>query len=303
MKPEVAAAQSNYGSMPNVCGVSFGSKFSDGQKVANGDALQFFVTKKEALTDLKRSLPAFVFRRSADGTVDRSEKIRTDVIELQNLELCCRAGYEINQSPYSGSVALMFRDKAGTDDVYALTCAHVVGDLTEPNGMGGDFVGGNTSCQFTAEVVWASVLQDDTLDYDIALTKADIYNGEATDLMVEGSDTPMTGHADLTGTTMGSQFVAQSMKSGRQELSVESEASTIGEIDTQDGTKISISNLISCRGTAEKGDSGGLVFSNDQIAGIIVAKSDNGWILVHSLKDAFDYLQNELGRQIDIFGT
>ena len=139
--------------MPNVCGVSFGSKFSDGQKLVESEAVQFFVTQKIADADLKRSLPSYVFRRNQDGTVDRSDRIPTDVIELQNLELCCRAGNEISQSPYSGSVALIFRDKAAMDDVYALTCAHVVGDLTSTTGIGGEFVGGDTNCQFTADVV------------------------------------------------------------------------------------------------------------------------------------------------------
>ncbi len=287
--------------MPNVCGVSFGTKFTNEQKLEESEAVQFFVTQKVADADLKRSLPSYVFRRKQDGTVDRSDKIPTDVIELQNLELCCRAGNEISQSPYSGSVALVFRDKARTDDVYALTCAHVVGDLTSPVGIGGDFVGGDTRCQFTAKVLWASVLEDDELEYDIALTKADVYNGELIDLQVEGNDTQMSGHADIASAATGSQFEAHSKESGRQMLSIESEPSTIRDIDTQDGTKISISNLVGCRGTAQKGDSGGLVFDGEKIAGIIVAKSDNGWVLIHSLSAAFDYLQSELGRQIDIF--
>jgi len=303
LKQEVVAAQSNYGSMPNVCGVSFGSKFSDGKRLVDEDAVQFFVTQKVADSELRRSLPSFVFRRRQDGTVDRNRKIPTDVIELQNLELCCRAGNEISKSPYSGSVALVFRDKASTDDVYALTCAHVVGDLTCPKGIGGEFVGGNNHCQFTAEVVWACVLQANTLEYDIAITKMDVYNGDVTDLLVEGKDTPMEGYVDITNTAKGSQFEAHSKRSGRQMLSIESEPSTISGIDTQNSTKIRIGNLIGCRGAAEKGDSGGLVFDGNRVAGIIVARSDNGWVLIHSLSAAFEYLKGELGREIDIFGT
>ena len=113
----------------------------------------------------------------------------------------------------------------------------------------------------------------------------------------------MTGHTDIANAATGSQFEAHSKKSGRQVLSKESEPSIIRDIETQGGTKISIANLIGCRGTAQKGDSGGLVFDGANVAGIIVAKSDNGWVLIHSLSAAFDYLQNELGQQIDIFDS
>ena len=83
-------ANENYRYFPNVCGVGFGSKFTDGARLENVRSIQFFVTGKIAPEELTRPLPRFVYARRADGTLDRDRKYPTDVIDIGTLNCAAR---------------------------------------------------------------------------------------------------------------------------------------------------------------------------------------------------------------------
>jgi hypothetical protein len=82
---------------------------------------------------------------------------------------------------------------------------------------------------------------------------------------------------------------------------VESLATDFDEVKTPTGDTISVGNLFACTGIAEKGDSGGIVFAGTKAAGIVVARSKNGWVLLHRLEDAVRHLSSIIGRPVDCF--
>lgn len=182
----VEGAIRNYRHYPNVCGVSFGSKFSDGIIDPVQSAIQFFVTEKVPLEDLKKKLPRFVYARYSDGSLDRNRKLVTDVIELVNLELCCAAGDEIASGGVNGTATLIFQNKTIDDRTLVLTCSHVLGGLDESPSPNDRMVGGNDDCLFVAQTIGNSTVEDGVLEYDIAIGEVTSIDDEFEELQIAG---------------------------------------------------------------------------------------------------------------------
>src|SRR5512143_1288196 len=79
------AAERIYLKRPGVVGISAGTKFRDGQPTEDL-CIQFFVVQKVRGLPAKKALPAFLCGRSEGGGVDRSVRIKTDVIEAGVVE-------------------------------------------------------------------------------------------------------------------------------------------------------------------------------------------------------------------------
>lgn len=292
----------NYSKYPNVCGVSYGSKFSNGSIEPFEDAIQFFVTEKIAEEELKRSLPRFVYARNADGSLNHSQKIKTDVIDLVDLQLCCAAGNEIASSG-DGTTTLIFSNKAINDDqMLVLTCSHVVKGLDQSPPQDGSMVGGDgPACGFVAQTLGNSVLEDEVFEYDIAVGEITVVNGTITELQVDGGPT-LDGFASIDVFEKDNLLSVSSHMSGNQFVCVNSIRSQISEIEADNnGRKISAKNVFVCTGHVEKGDSGGIVYDGTRAAGIVIGKAKNDWVLIQPLEEAVSFLSGQLGIEIKCF--
>lgn len=299
----VAAAAAIYRSYPNVCGISYGAKFKHEAHLPGFEAVQFFVTEKTAKENLNRLLPKYVFARHSDGSLDRSRCIVTDVIELRNLKMCCVAGDEVaSVGGSTGTANLIFRNKDGSDSQLLLTCAHVVGDLSA-SPASGELRGGNRSCLFRAQTRANTVVQRGELEFDIALGEFLFSTAHFSDLGVAGLPTEFRRFGTPEDLERDAVLDCVSPISGDRTLSVRSEVTEFRQVETPSGAKVTVHNLIACQGTAEVGDSGGIVFVGDRAVGIVVAKADANWVFIHELSSAVRHLEAVSGGPIVCFDT
>jgi len=89
--------------------------------------------------------------------------------------------------------------------------------------------------------------------------------------------------------------------SGPRTLAVQSDVTTFRDVATPDSETITIRNLYACKGRAERGDSGAIVFNDDRAVGIVVAKADDDWVFIHALAPAIDNLSALLGEPLICF--
>jgi hypothetical protein len=293
-------AKENYRYFPNVRGVGFGSKFTDGARLADVQAIQFFVTSKIADEELERSLPRFVYARRADGTLDRDRLIATDVIEMGALELCCAAGDPLDRVGGSGCTTLIFRNRTADARLLAVTCSHVVGDLSV-SPQPAQLVGGSADCIFQATVVANTVLTQGHLEFDVAVAEVFSHGPDFTELAVTGMGIVLDGFADQAALAMQSDLTCVSPVSGQRLIKVESTRTEFRGVDAGGGAQISIGNLIACKGEAVKGDSGGIVLAGTKAAGILIARGTSGWALVHPLEDAIRHLASAAAMPLACF--
>lgn len=299
----VTAEQSraNYGRFRNVVGVSVGSKFTQGRREPGSRCVQFFVSRKVPTGELRRPLPRHVFLRTPNGGLDRSERLRTDVIELPNLRVCCGAGSKVARVGGDGTVTLMFRDRLpGSDKVYAITCSHVVSDLHDAHPANTTVVGGNDTCMFIGDIVGATTLAGGVLEYDIGLVEVRHPDSAFDYLSISGRPAPIAGLARPGAIELDDEYECVFAASGDTRARVESLQTTLKGVAVG-GASISIGNLIAAKGRAQPGDSGGLLFSGDTAVGILVAQADGDWLFFHPLTDALTHLKADLDIDFEIF--
>lgn len=297
----VAAARQNYRYYPNVCGVSFGSKFSDGVRQRDTKAVQFFVTRKLEDKDLRRSLPKDVYSRRVDGSLDRSKKIKTDVIALEDLELCCAAGEKLDRNGGTGAIGLIFQNKGSEPGTFVVTCSHVVGEMRQ-SPSNHQLVGGNQHCMVVADPVGNSVLTvNDHVEFDIAIARLNEMSDPAPEGRVDDSATLLVRFAEPDDLSPTTRLDCRFPESGERSLTVESSETAIEAIRTPSGEAISVGNLYLCRGNPIPGDSGAVVFREDRLVGFVVARAANGWALIHHFGDALEWISNQLGLDLVCF--
>lgn len=299
----VRRAHRNYRHYAGVVGVSSGSKFSDGRRLDDVRAVQFFVREKLPLSEIARPLPGFVYARHPDGSIDRDRRLPTDVIELRDLQACCGAGSRIERVGARGTITLMFKDKVSPGgETWGLTCAHVVGDLSQPPPANTMLVGGADQCLFIADAQGASIMSDGRLPFDIALVKVRDPVPTFDDCSVLGVAAPITRISDRERISVLDQFSCAFGVTGTGTAVVESIAATLEGVDVN-GQEVSIENLVAARGTAVPGDSGGLLYRNDEAVGILVARAADNWLFFQPLAEAIAFLEQETGMTLAPFVT
>jgi len=299
----IAACRNTYQKYPNVCGISVGNKYEDGEPNKGVQAVQVFVSEKILdETVLEKVVPKYVYERFKSGAVNRSKRIETDVIELKNLQTCCAAaGDPIETLGQRGTTTLIFADKDQVDIVLLLlTCSHVVGDLMASPANLETLVGGVEDCFVFAEIFANTVLKDERLEFDLALCLVTDIDSGFVDLAVRGETHVLSSFALAESMLKDSVYSCVFPISGETSLVLESFPTEFSGIDTGDRL-ISIGNLYACRGVATSGDSGGIVYAGDQAVGILVAKADDDWVLIHSLSDAVSWFQENTGIQFSVF--
>lgn len=303
IKRVVSSAEQNYGAYPEVCAVSLGAKYSSGERLSNVEAVQFFVTEKKDKSSLKKQLPRHVYKRTQVGELVRSVRILTDVIELRNLELCCFAGDEVaSVGGSTGSVTLIFENKTSDNRKFIVTCSHVAGDLTvspAPGELrGGESVPGG--CLFTAHVLANTVAKGGHVEFDIGIGEIKSATG-FTDLGVGNEMVRFAGFARPDDLARDNVVDCLSQISAAGTAMVVSELASFRQVKTPLGSHVTIHNLIACRGVAELGDSGGIVYLGDRAVGMIVARADDDWMFIHPLQEAISHLGSISGLELVCF--
>ena len=296
----VVAAARNYRRFPNVCGVSFGAKYSDGKRREGVSAVQFFVTRKRDRAALRRSLPRYVYLRLPDGTIDHRHRLLTDVIEVRNLEMACLAGDELTKVGGSkGAAALIFEDKAGSTRRFAITCSHVAGAMSV-SPEAGELRGGNLTCFFQSTSIANTTVANGELEFDVALCEISM-STQFADLGIRNSTDRCQGFGADGDLALDTELNCVSPISESRTVTVQSDTTEFRDVRTPAGDVVSVKNLFACRGIAVRGDSGGLVFRADRAVGIVVAKADDDWVFIHDLRAALAHLEQVSGLQITPF--
>lgn len=293
-------AADSYRNFPDVRAVSFGSKFTDGSRLEDVQAIQFFVTSKIPKDDLRKPLPRFIYGRRPDGSPDRDHKIPTDVIEMGDLELCCASGDSLDRVGAEGCVTLIFRNKTPDARLLAITCSHVAAELFS-NSPPLQLTGGSENCLFQANVIANTALENGELEFDIAVAEVVGHDPDLTELAVADDQTILDGFVDEAVLATGNSLRCISRVTGDREITSESRPTFVSGIDAGHGTEIAIGNLIACKGDAVPGDSGGIVFVGTKAAGIVVARGKDGWVLIHSLEAAIAHLASAKGIALKCF--
>ncbi len=297
----VTACRKRYGRHPNVIGIGSGLKFTKGQLLLKETdknqgvetspyipCIHFYVRQK--LQDLPSGsrLPHFVYARTAEGKVDRTWRVPTDVVRVGYPRFAQKSGTEIFPTGKSGTITMVFRNLAESgSSSYIVTCAHVVGDLAQSPPV--DPIINSQSGAKLASTLVNSTEAAGTVTYDIALARLLRNCAPGDDLRIEGTTTKISGFLPNSQIRPGLQVECAFPVSNVVRATVASDRITLPII--LDGREYNVSNLFLIDHAVTKGDSGGLLYSDELAAGILVAMSDEGRGLFHPLEEAFGHLQ------------
>lgn len=285
-----------YGAYPNVLAVGLGTKFqrrsrnpASAGRVEGVACIQFFVSRKLRRVPPHRRLPGFVYARLPDGGVDRRRKVPTDVIPVGSIHAAgCGAGSQLDSNVDHGLITLIFRNKAEPGNVfYLLSCAHVAGD---PGRSPPAYPELNSDCSgatpFAVTIV-NSTAAGGEMAYDIALARLQDAALPVEELQVRDESFSLDAFLPV-----------QSIQQGLAVSAVLRNYSTRGSVDSLDATAVVnygagtflVHNLYGVNVAAQKGDSGGLVYSESQAVGLVVAASPQGWLWFQPLESAVTFL-------------
>jgi len=272
---------------PDVVGVGRGIKLTAGKATEHRDAVHFYVRRKRRHPN--RPLPRFVYARNADGSVDRSRKIPTDVIEVGEVRFACGAGSRVdNTCGNVGTASLIFRNKAPAGGMYLVTCAHVA--------RGNDEMVCDCCPQINpgGKVAFRAEASNGTLEYDVAIAELDARCSQA-DLKVEGTEVVLTAFMDRSDITPGLNVDCALPVSLVANANVQGFAAAVQVGD------LLVDNAFLLAARVMPGDSGGLLFSGSLAVGMVFALGSSGWTFFHPLKDAIAFGCGQGGLNIEVF--
>jgi len=286
-----AAAKRYERSSKNVLQVAVGTKFIDRQPTDDHQAIQFFVRKKGPPSRVAKRLPRFVYGRRPDGSIDRSVRVATDVIEVGRILPACAAGDVVRVTGRKGALTLLFRNTAEPGSVfYALTCSHVVNGISHSPPVSRTV----TADCLPAQPAFASVIKNATatasrLPYDVALARVDVAALPQPSLQVVSGGT-ITELLSPTMIAPGVQLDCEFPESNALTGKVASSRMTL-DVDYP-GQTVTYENLFAFASGGRQGDSGGLVHRDGAAAGIFVAVSEAtpGLGFIQPLQEALDFL-------------
>lgn len=289
LKRAAAAARQNYLDRRGVLEVGWGLKYTGGAPVEGDLCVQFLVRRKRRR--VASPLPRHVFARRRDGSVDRSRRFPTDVIELRGMRFACESGSELDVVGESGTATLFFHNRAEpTRPFYLITCAHVAGDLRRSPPADPEI---ESRCddggRLAAETIVNSTARGDRVPYDVALARITRPCESMEEHTVAGSTERLSAFLPATeihpGLQLGCAFgvsnvLTTKVASGRYTLPL-----------LLDGDEYRVANLHLMDRGPRPGDSGGLLYDGAEAAGILVAMSETGFGLFQPLEAAVRHLE------------
>lgn len=296
LRRAAAAAARRYRRMPHVLAVAAGRK-SRGGRPTDELAVQFLVDRK--LRRPRRRIPRYVFARRADGSVDRSRCFVTDVLEVGRIELACGGGSGLDALGETGSITLVFRDRAASAPRWCLlTCSHVAGDLRESPPVDDALASRDCASAWPfARVVKNEVAAGGAIEYDIALAElgpvavAELGSGKLAriDGRVEGGRR-LVGFVAREEIGPPLEIEWRGAASGRTSASV-----TTFELSADvvlDQRTLAVPHLYTLDCPARPGDSGAVVYTGERAVGLVVARSPLGFCWFQPLGPALDHLSS-----------
>jgi hypothetical protein len=290
------AAERNYRWYPHVLGVGAGRKFRKKNPTDEIHCIQFFVTRKLRNPEaIGRFLPAFVYGRKQDGSVDRRIRFPTDVIAVGRVEPACSAGSELDSETGAfGAITLVFRNRmaSGAGRALMVTCAHVIGDLSEATPPDPEVE--STCCRGVeplGKAILSAVRHGHRVEYDVALIRISDAAQEHCQL-----DYLKTTEGVVLRAFLPADDIDPHMKvecdfpvSGTRPAQVDGFAGTV--LMTIGGRECAVRNAFLIRANVRKGDSGGLVYRDDRAVGILFGRSTAGWGWFHALEETVAHLR------------
>jgi hypothetical protein len=299
LKRATEAATGRYREYPNVVGVAASTKISAGTPTTLR-CVQFLVSQKT--NDASPRLPAYVCGRHPDGTVDRTCRFPTDVVEVGFPRFACGAGARVEGTGSRGTIAIFFRNKAKEDSgsFYLVTCAHVTGELDNSPPTEGWLASPACSpLELFAEVIKAGTRRGDSIEYDIALARvtdpARMHEGDERldqfDARVVEAGIVLTEFFPEDAIRPSLRVECQLAESGTRSATVRSYAGTV--LIEIKGRRCWIRNACLIDVRVRPGDSGGIVYTDSAAVGMIFARSSRGGLAwFHPLQSAMAYLDS-----------
>lgn len=177
LEATVAACRKRYGQYPNVIGIGSGLKLTKGHVLLNKDeeidttpCIHFYVRHKVRDVPSGSRLPRFVYARTAEGTVDRTWRIPTDVVNIGSPQFSQKSGTAIFPTGKSGAITILFQNEAQSRHLsYLVTCAHVVGNLMQSPPVD-PIICDQSGAHLAMTIANATTVQG-AMSYDIALAR------------------------------------------------------------------------------------------------------------------------------------
>ena len=297
-----------YGKKSNVLGIALGTKYQDGGPT-DQHGITFFVSKKiPAEQSSGRTLPKFIYGRFPDGRINFQRKIITDVFEIGEIRLACCAGsaIEVETADLShGTITLLFKNKDTNDNnnYYIITCSHVIGKFHENiiNTTTESIQYPDTNIQI-AEVIARTGYKKGTIniEYDIALARVNKLNYESIgykladmDCKLDGEDVFFADYYSRSEIKPGQCFNCRMGKSEpKNDRPIIHYEGTITL--NKWGESYNFSNLFSIQMKSQDGDSGGIIYHEDSVAGILVANSESRISFFQPFEDAVNFIGSAL---------
>jgi hypothetical protein len=296
-------AKRRYLRLPNVVGIGIGTKYVHRNATDEHLSIQFFVARKmpRRKVSVGHRLPSYLYGRSADGSIDRSYRVITDVIEVGKVRATCGSGSPIESLGQIGAITLLFRNKKRPSESFLLSCAHVAGDLISQIPVSNEL---HSDCRRRqrpfARTVLAATAENGELSYDIALGRLESSLPANEDLRVETRPPTRLSRflprEEITAPLLCncafpvSNVPTAAIVSFAGQVRVEY---PIGELVVRDAFVLGAS--------ISGGDSGGLVFVDDAAVGIVFASSPDGFAWFHPLGPAFNFLAQLHGKPLSCF--
>lgn len=288
LRRAAAAARRSYLGRPGVLAVGWGLKYTGGVEVEGVLCVQFLVRLKRRR--VASPLPRHVFARRRDGSVDRSRRFPTDVIELRGVRFACESGSPLDVVGESGTATLIFRNRAEpARPFYLITCAHVAGDLRRSPPADPEI---ESRCddgrRLAAETVVNSIARGERVQYDVALARITRPCESMVEHTVAGSAERLSSFLPAGDIHPGLQLDCAFGVSNLLTTKVASGRYTLPLL--LDGDEYRVGNLHLMDRGPRPGDSGGLLYDGAEAAGILVAMSETGFGLFQPLEAAVRYL-------------
>ncbi len=282
-------AERIYLKRPGVVGVSAGTKFRGGQPTEEV-CIQFFVVRKAKKLPPKRALPVYLCGRKKGGGVDRSVRIKTDVIEAGVVEFSCGGGSVAQAANEQGTLALIFRNKvAGDNRFFSLTCAHVAGDISYSPPINQELrIHRQSGSPLRATTLKNSTHDNGTMEYDIAIARVEDALSDERDRFIIEDNIHLDGFLPQSEWKPFLPVKCMLGVSGLVQGHIHSYAGAVKVFLNH--RWYTLRNVFVIDRPVQYGDSGGIVYAETRAIGFIVARSPAGWTWFQPLEPAIKRL-------------
>ena len=305
------AANRLYRKFPNVVGISTGTKYTKRSATDYHAAIQFYVRRKVAPRRKSHTLPRFVYGRFKNGKVNRKSAFHDGRDRGWAGELVCRAGSSISASfgltRQKGRITFAFKNKVGrAPHNYVISCAHVLGDIDAATSI--PAVIDSECCPDVepfATTLFSSSQVGEEVEYDIAIAEVSDTCTDVADGEVAGTTARIRSFMAIAEIVPSLPVACALPLSNAKKGVVSSDAGSVTVEYRRGVYEVGNAWLMKAERRVREGDSGGLIYAGDVGIGVVFASSgtSDGWAWFHPLRDAFDFIRQNVNLKLECFGS